>query len=139
MVGRRANTSDPLCLRAGVCPAAVGELRRNVAAHLRERGLGPEVVGAVQMTVSEAVTNVVLHAYEPDEPTPTSWVTVDLEVVDDVVGLVVTDSGRGITPRPDSPGAGFGLAIIAGLADRLELSTGPGGQGTRLSASFTAR
>jgi serine/threonine-protein kinase RsbW/stage II sporulation protein AB (anti-sigma F factor) len=37
---------------------------------------------------------------------------------------VVTDRGRGIVPRPDSPGLGLGLPLIATLAESLELGTG---------------
>ena len=38
--------------------------------------------------------------------------------------LVVLDRGRGIVPRPDSPGLGLGLPLIATLAESLELGTG---------------
>ena len=34
------------------------------------------------------------------------------------------ESGRGIVPRPDSPGLGLGLPLIATLAESLELGTG---------------
>jgi serine/threonine-protein kinase RsbW/stage II sporulation protein AB (anti-sigma F factor) len=37
---------------------------------------------------------------------------------------VVADRGRGIVPRPDSPGLGLGLPLIATLAESLELGTG---------------
>ena len=40
--------------------------------------------------------------------------------------VVVSDHGRGIVPRPDSPGLGLGLPLIATLAESLELGTGPG-------------
>ncbi len=35
--------------------------------------------------------------------------------------VVVRDNGRGIVPRPDSPGLGLGLPLIATLAETLEL------------------
>ena len=37
--------------------------------------------------------------------------------------VVIRDSGRGIVPRPDSPGLGLGLPLIATLAESLELGT----------------
>jgi len=40
------------------------------------------------------------------------------------LSLVVCDRGRGIVPRPDSPGLGLGLPLIATLAESLELGTG---------------
>jgi serine/threonine-protein kinase RsbW len=39
--------------------------------------------------------------------------------------VVVHDEGRGMLPRPDSPGLGLGLPLIATLAESLELGTGP--------------
>jgi serine/threonine-protein kinase RsbW/stage II sporulation protein AB (anti-sigma F factor) len=36
----------------------------------------------------------------------------------------VSDEGRGILPRADSPGLGLGLPLIATLAESLELGTG---------------
>ena len=38
--------------------------------------------------------------------------------------VVVADEGRGMLPRPDSPGLGLGLPLIATLAESLELGTG---------------
>jgi serine/threonine-protein kinase RsbW/stage II sporulation protein AB (anti-sigma F factor) len=49
-------------------------------------------------------------------------------VEDEIVTIVVVDRGRGITPRPDSPGLGLGLPLIATLADSLELGTGEAGE-----------
>jgi signal transduction histidine kinase len=40
-------------------------------------------------------------------------------------------------PRPDSPGAGLGLPIVAALAERMEVEGRPGG-GTRLTMTFPA-
>jgi serine/threonine-protein kinase RsbW/stage II sporulation protein AB (anti-sigma F factor) len=33
----------------------------------------------------------------------------------------VRDWGQGIRPRPDSPGLGLGLSLIAALAERVQL------------------
>jgi serine/threonine-protein kinase RsbW/stage II sporulation protein AB (anti-sigma F factor) len=35
--------------------------------------------------------------------------------------ISVRDEGRGMLPRPDSPGLGLGLPLIATLAETLEL------------------
>ena len=41
--------------------------------------------------------------------------------VDERLTVVIRDRGRGIVPRPDSPGLGLGLPLIATLAETLEL------------------
>jgi serine/threonine-protein kinase RsbW len=43
---------------------------------------------------------------------------------DERLTVVVHDEGRGMLPRPDSPGLGLGLPLIATLAESLELGTG---------------
>jgi serine/threonine-protein kinase RsbW len=73
----------------------------------------------VKLAVTEACTNVVVHAY-PDGDGPMS-VTAQLE--DGALTVIVGDEGRGILPRPDSPGLGLGLPLIATLASSLELGT----------------
>jgi anti-sigma regulatory factor (Ser/Thr protein kinase) len=75
-------------------------------------------VDGLALAVSEAVTNVVTHAY-PDR----SRGTVELRATatPSAVTLTVRDEGRGLTPDDDTPGAGLGLVIIDRLADAVEL------------------
>lgn len=72
----------------------------------------------IKIAVSEACANVVLHAYPPGHDG-------EMEVVASVVGdeltVAVRDWGRGIRPRPDSPGLGLGLSMIAALTDEVQL------------------
>ena len=74
----------------------------------------------VKLAVTEACTNVVVHAYG-DEEGP---MAVTAALRDGRLTVVVSDEGRGIVPRPDSPGLGLGLPLIATLAESLELGTG---------------
>ena len=39
----------------------------------------------------------------------------------DELTVVVRDEGEGIAPRPDSPGLGLGLPLIASLAENVQL------------------
>ena len=50
---------------------------------------------------------------------------------------MVCDAGRGMTPRPDSPGAGLGLPLVASIAQRFDVQARSGG-GTRLCMYFQA-
>lgn len=74
----------------------------------------------VKLAVTEACTNVVVHAYGEDE----GPMAVSAELREGRLTVVVADEGRGILPRPDSPGLGLGLPLIATLAESLELGTG---------------
>ena len=102
-------------------------------------GWGEESRTDISIAVTEACTNVVLHAYPDDE-------AGEYEVVADVAPerLVVTvaDRGRGFNPRmgSPSPGLGLGLPLMLAIGDEVAFST-PDGGGTvvRMSFSQTSR
>jgi anti-sigma regulatory factor (Ser/Thr protein kinase) len=77
-------------------------------------------VHAVNVCVSEAVANAVFHAYRTGVP---GEVRVVAAVVDGLLEVRVEDDGVGITPRPDSPGMGLGLPLIASWADDVEITS----------------
>jgi anti-sigma regulatory factor (Ser/Thr protein kinase) len=81
--------------------------------------VGDQMLADIKLAVTEACTNVVVHAY-PDGEGPLGVAAI---VDDRTLTVVVVDEGRGITPRPDSPGLGLGLPLIATLAESLELGT----------------
>jgi serine/threonine-protein kinase RsbW len=74
----------------------------------------------VKLAVTEACTNVVVHAYSNGDEGP---MRVWADVGDGHLTVVVSDEGQGILPRPDSPGLGLGLPLIATLSSTLELGT----------------
>jgi len=121
----------PLELDVPASPEVVGDIRQAVSA-FAER-VGVRDVWAVGLAVSEAVTNVVVHAYRGQDP---GRIALTAEHPPDD-GLVVTvqDTGGGLAPRSDSPGLGLGLSLVAQLADAIELSVPPAG-GTRLWMCF---
>src|ERR671929_2130124 len=81
--------------------------------------LDPQTLSDVKLAVTEACTNVVVHAYDgADGP-----MIVAADVAPDVLTVIVRDEGRGIVPRTDSPGLGLGLPLIATLTESLELGT----------------
>jgi anti-sigma regulatory factor (Ser/Thr protein kinase) len=92
-------------------------------------------VGAIELdvkiAVSEAVGNVVVHAYRDGRP---GTVEIEGSVEDDKLLIVISDHGLGMSPHPDSPGLGFGLPLIGQVVEDLRVEAGP--TGTRLSMVF---
>jgi serine/threonine-protein kinase RsbW len=93
----------------------------------------PALLDDVKTAVSEACTNVVLHAYgEGSGP-----LVVVVAVGRDQVQAAVHDRGTGI--RSISSGGdrmGVGLAVITALAERAEFISTPG-EGTEVRMEFT--
>jgi anti-sigma regulatory factor (Ser/Thr protein kinase) len=77
-----------------------------------------QTLADIKLAITEACTNVVIHAYDDDED---GSLEVDASIDDRRLTVVIRDRGRGIVPRPDSPGLGLGLPLIATLAESLEL------------------
>ena len=125
---------DAFELRVPAVPASVSELRHALSARLQCLPVPLELVEDISLAVSEAATNAVLHAYVGDaEPGP---LVLSASLLDDRVHVVIRDHGRGMTPRPDSPGLGLGLPLMTRLADAVQISTHPDG-GTEVRMTFT--
>ena len=101
-------------------PACVSAVRLQVALYAKAHGVPEPPLEDLKLAVTEACTNVVVHAYPNGEGPMGLRATVD----DAVLRVVIVDRGRGILPRADSPGLGLGLPLIATLAESLELGTG---------------
>ena len=82
--------------------------------------ISDQALSDIKLAVTEACTNVVVHAY-PDGDGP---MAVRAHIDERRLTVVVADRGRGILPRADSPGLGLGLPLIATLAESLELGKG---------------
>lgn len=78
-----------------------------------------QILSDIRLAVTEACTNVVVHAY-PDGHEGSMEVLARLK--DQELHVIVRDEGKGIAPRPDSPGLGLGLPLIASLAESVNLA-----------------
>jgi anti-sigma regulatory factor (Ser/Thr protein kinase) len=92
------------------------------------------VLADMKMAVTEACTNVVVHAYEDE-----GMLEVEMIAGEDGLTIVVRDYGSGVQPRParTEPAAlGLGLPLIAALSDAFELR-GSAGTGTEVRMTFS--
>ena len=115
-------------------PEQVSIARRAVTGLAIAAGLDEELRGSVALAVSEACSNVVLHAYAGTEP---GELHVHAEAAAGRLTVVVGDRGKGMCPRSDSPGIGLGLPLMASLCSTLEVRERKGG-GTEICMVFTS-
>ena len=113
-------------------PDSVPAARRVVMAHLSAADTPDPPLNDIALALSEAVSNVVNHAYVGMKPGP---IRVRVELGPEEIEVIVEDDGSGMVPRPDSPGLGLGMPLIASLADRFDIRARRGG-GTRLCMWF---
>ncbi|MFL5844961.1 MAG: ATP-binding protein [Solirubrobacteraceae bacterium] len=111
-------------------PASIAIVRNQMAALAGDCGLDAQSVDGVRLAVSEAATNALVHGYRGGSGT----IQVEAWLEDEQLVIAVCDQGGGMKPRPDSPGLGLGLPVIAQVADRLEIIEN--GPGTRLRMAF---
>jgi anti-sigma regulatory factor (Ser/Thr protein kinase) len=126
----RATEIERLEMLTHATPAAVPGIRRAVVdfAELHGVGIPPDVA----LAVSEAITNAVLHAYRDGDA---GQVRVVACAEPDRLVVVVRDYGCGMSPNPDSPGLGLGLAVIGRLVAEFNIER-PDEGGTRLRMCF---
>ncbi|MDO8213660.1 ATP-binding protein [Conexibacter sp. CPCC 206217] len=109
--------------------------RHEVARLVRASGASERALADVALAVSEACTNVVLHAYR-DHDVP-GTLSLDATLHDGELEVVVSDEGSGVHPRDDSPGLGMGMALMAAVATGVQLDHD--GAATRVRLTFDLR
>jgi serine/threonine-protein kinase RsbW len=114
-------------------PLQVAAIRRAVSHVATQCGAGPATLIRLELAVSEAATNVVLHAYRA--PGAGGPIHVSAQFDGCFLDVCVRDRGVGMSPRVDSPGLGLGLSLMAHEADRCEIRSGPDG-GTEVFMRF---
>lgn len=112
-----APASRSLELVLPAVPASVSLARRAVASLLDSLDVDR---WPVELVVSEAVANAVVHAY-PDRAS--GQVRLEAWLEDGLLTVVVADDGVGMSSGRGSQGLGEGLAVIRRLAWEVEVQS----------------
>ncbi len=95
--------------------------RRWAAGSAQGAGVDEDVVAALELAMTEAISNIVRHAYDGD---PGQEISLTLVITETFVELSLRDRGRRFDeaayrpPDPDQPGeGGYGVQLIADVMD----------------------
>ena len=120
---RRVGTIPCVAIHLPAVPASAAVARHRTRAFAAGHGAAGELLGAIALAVTEAVSNVVRHAY-PEPGQGDVQVLVDIE--DGDLEVVVLDEGCGFTTRPVR-GLGVGLNMMRAVSDAFEVRDRPVG------------
>jgi anti-sigma regulatory factor (Ser/Thr protein kinase) len=109
----------------------VPTVRRALAEMAAAAGAPDWQLDGIRLAASEALTNVVLHAY----PARAGEIHVTAGVAGNEFWVLIADDGRGIKAGPQSDGLGLGLALITQLTDDFAIAERSSG-GTELQLRF---
>jgi stage II sporulation protein AB (anti-sigma F factor) len=124
--------SESVEIHFAAVPASPARARATVGALAADRGASPEDLERIRLAVSEAVANVVMHAYGKAR----GDVHLTAVVIDGELTVVVADDGCGLgAAAPASRGLGHGMRVIAAGCDSLSILRRSNG-GTQLEMRF---
>jgi anti-sigma regulatory factor (Ser/Thr protein kinase) len=110
---------------------SVPRAREEAKGFAESAGASEEQLDAIRLAVSEAATNVVVHAYDgaPGE------IQLNACVDEEALWIEVADEGVGLRPRIEGRGLGVGLALISQVSDAFTIATRESG-GTEVQMRF---
>jgi anti-sigma regulatory factor (Ser/Thr protein kinase) len=114
-------------------PENVGLVRQALTGVCDALTADPKATADVRLAATEACTNVVVHAYEDGS----GALEVEARPNGDTLEVLVRDHGTGFSPHSPARGLGLGLPLIMALAQSVNVSAGPEGEGTDVVMRFT--
>lgn len=106
---------------------AVADARRWAAERVRAAGFDEDAIFAVELALSEALTNVIRHAYGGDEG---QEIHLALAINDEKLDLTIRDFGQKFDPADYTPPdldepaeGGYGVYLIHELMDQVTYDT----------------
>lgn len=127
------STADSFSLASRV--EEIDGARLWLTAHVRAAGYGDDDVWALELALTEALANVIHHAYGGD---PTQRIDLELQVGPSRTTVTITDSGARFDPSDYDPApldaprsGGYGVHLMREVMDEVAASAAPDG-GTQL-------
>lgn len=122
--------NNNVSLRFKAIPENEGFARSVIAAFCVPSDPTLDVINDIRTSVSEAVTNCIVHGYGSDK----GDVLIDAEIRDDVLSVKIIDYGRGIvdidtvtqdfyTTKEEEERSGLGFTIMKTFMDSLEVES----------------
>jgi anti-anti-sigma factor len=127
-------------VRRPATPAELAAMRHILIERLTAAGVPDDDVTIIALSVSEAATNAIEHAYRRVDGLPRprdGWFEIDADIESESVEVVVRDAGRW-RPKED-PHGGRGLSLIGRLMDDFELRRRPFGTEVWMRRSFRGK
>ncbi|MGZ6578910.1 MAG: ATP-binding protein [Solirubrobacteraceae bacterium] len=97
---------------------SVPRAREAMSSLARSAGATDDQLDSIRLAVSEAATNVVVHAYDDDS----GRIKLDAGLSSGELWVLIADDGLGMRPQVQSPGLGFGLSLISQVCDEFEIA-----------------
>ena len=98
---------------------SVPRAREALSTFAEAAGATDDQLDSIRLAVSEATTNVVVHAYDDDE---SGRIQLDAGLASGELWVLIADDGLGMRPQVQSPGLGFGLSLISQVCDEFEIA-----------------
>jgi anti-sigma regulatory factor (Ser/Thr protein kinase) len=99
-------------------PPSIPSARTELADFAARSGVGEDQLHRIRLSVSEALTNVVEHAYENED----GQIELFGTIADGELWVLVADEGRGFRQGHPSEGLGLGLVSMALFSDGLTIA-----------------
>ena len=133
---------ENLFIKVDATPNSVGFLRSVVGAFVAQVNPSMDTISDIKTAVSEAVTNVVVHAYNNKN---VGEISVFAKLKDKTLHIEICDNGIGIadvdkaltefyTSKSEEERSGLGFTIMQSFMDNLSVTSTPG-KGTRVQMS----
>ncbi|MDQ6746101.1 MAG: ATP-binding protein [Actinomycetota bacterium] len=123
--------SETLTRCYSAVPDSVPLARHELVQFALHAGATEDQAEAVRLSTSEALTNVVMHAYGEVG----GRIHVSANLARGELWILIGDDGDGLRPHTDSPGLGVGLALVAQSSDGLTI-VNRAGSGTEVRMRF---